>query len=700
MPLFYAPRASSRRLILESVVHSFFDLRRAARRALALLACGTAFFAAGCHNNNLASGYGEVWVTLTDSPGDFTSYIVNVDSVTLTRNDGAVVTALATVETVDFAKLNSVAELWGTATIPVGTYVSASITLDYTAANTTTSNNISVLVNGLPQRANVVDVNGAQITTKTINVILDPAHPLVIPATYATTSAQRLAFDFNLAASNTVNLSTSPATVTANPYLTASIAPPDNKMIRVRGPLINSSVTLGTFTVYVRPFYDEINSLGSLTLFTSPTTIYTLNGVASVGTPGLTQLSQSSAGSTETATYATYEPTATPTATAGIYHAKYVVGGSTLEDVYTQGLEGDVVARVGNVLQVRGATLQLNDGTSSYNVADAFVTIGPSTIVTVDDQTAFTGLNYNSVAVGQHVIVRGIYSLPNNVVNIDATGASSTNTGSVRLKSTHLWGSIISSTAGNLLLNLQTISDWPVADFAFAGNGATAASNPTAANFTVNTGAIVLPDTTAGDPVFVDGLVAPFGTAPPDFTATAVNSELSVQSVGAVAPSLTCGQGVLDCMPASLRVYFSAPGTSTPFTALSSTGLAINLADAHYVLGEIRIGAESIDLKGLPGSPQIVATAAPAPVTATATGTGSVPQTLPPVFLPEYSYGNPLTTVSESATVGINVFSAFSTFATDVTTALATTPALQVEARGTYNRSTNTFNAISVNVVL
>jgi hypothetical protein len=35
-----------------------------------------------------------------------------------------------------------------------------------------------------------------------------------------------------------------------------------------------------------------------------------------------------------------------------------------------------------------------------------------------------------------------------------------------------------------------------------------------------------------------------------------------------------------------------------------------------------------------------------------------------------------------------------------LTTALATTPALQFEARGTYDRATNTFSASSVNVVL
>src|SRR6202011_226034 len=215
-----------------------------------------AILTAGCGSNNNASGYGNAWVTLTDDPGDFTSYIVNVDSITLTRSDGTPVTALATVETVDFTKLRNISELWGTATIPVGTYTSASIVLDYTSAV------VSVMVNGLPQKATVVDSTGAPVTTKTINVILDPAAPLNIMPTYATTAAQRLALDFNLAAStSSINLATSPATVTVKPYWTAGVSPPDHRLVRVRGPLINSSVSLLTYTVYVRPFFDVYNNL-------------------------------------------------------------------------------------------------------------------------------------------------------------------------------------------------------------------------------------------------------------------------------------------------------------------------------------------------------------------------------------------------------------------------------------------------------
>ena len=53
---------------------------------------------------------------------------------------------------------------------------------------------------------------------------------------------------------------------------------PNTKLIRVRGPLINSSIDVNTYTVYIRPFYDEANNIGSLTLFSQPNTVYTLNG--------------------------------------------------------------------------------------------------------------------------------------------------------------------------------------------------------------------------------------------------------------------------------------------------------------------------------------------------------------------------------------------------------------------------------------
>ena len=77
-------------------MHSLFG--RLARKHLSALVCGAAIAAAGCHNNNNVSGFGIGWVTLTDTSGDFASYTVNVDSVTLTGQVNGVITAIAAVK--------------------------------------------------------------------------------------------------------------------------------------------------------------------------------------------------------------------------------------------------------------------------------------------------------------------------------------------------------------------------------------------------------------------------------------------------------------------------------------------------------------------------------------------------------------------------------------------------------------------------
>ena len=109
------------------------------------------------------------------------------------------VTAVATPEIIDFAQLGRIYEMWGSSAIPTGTYVSATITLDYTNAY------IAAQINGLPQKADVFDYGTrAPATTYAITVDFDPANQPTITPTYASTSAVRLALDFDLAASGSV----------------------------------------------------------------------------------------------------------------------------------------------------------------------------------------------------------------------------------------------------------------------------------------------------------------------------------------------------------------------------------------------------------------------------------------------------------------------------------------------------------------
>ena len=107
-------------------------------------------------------------------------------------------------ERVDFTRLSDVAELLEAPALASGTYTSASIALDYSTAV------ISVDVNGQSQTATVVDSSGNAVTSMTVTVKFDSANQLVVTQGQST----RLALDFDLAASNSINLGTSPPTVT------------------------------------------------------------------------------------------------------------------------------------------------------------------------------------------------------------------------------------------------------------------------------------------------------------------------------------------------------------------------------------------------------------------------------------------------------------------------------------------------------
>lgn len=640
--------------------------KKTARRWATLLgACTFGLIAAGCHHHNLDSGFGVAWTTLstTDDAGVFSSYLITIDSVVLVGKANGAITAIAIPETVDFTKLTNLSELWATASLPVDTYTQAIITVDYT------SSQISVMSNGVPVKANIVDPQGIVPTVVTVTVNFDTSNQLILQPTFATSNALRLAFNLDLSASNSVNFATSPPTVTVKPFMTMSTLASDNKLIRVRGPLINSSVATGTYSVVVRPFFDEVNSLGIDTIFNDANTVYTLGGVTYVGASGLNQLSQTSAGSTETAAFTTFEPTTTPApgVNAGIFHSVYVVAGGTLEDFFTYGLEGDVIARTGNTLTLRGATLFANAAQLvQYEDLDSFVLLGPGTLVTADGVSNLGALNASSIAVGQHITARGLYSVTTaGVVTLDATG-SSTDTGSVRIQSTELFGPLVSTAAGSAVLNLQTIENWPVSIYNFAGNGVSAAQDPVPSNFVVNTGTLTVPPANAGDPLFVDGVVTSFGSAPPDFTAFAVNAESAV--------------------PATIQITYAAGGTTAPFSVLAATSLTIDLANAALATEQMRIGGETVDLKSLSASPSIV----PAAATAAANGL--------PLFSPVFTVGAGSTS---SVPTIVQSFNGFAAFVTELNTTFAVpTPATLVVARGLFDRASNTFTASSIDVVL
>lgn len=651
----------------------------------------------GCGRTPAVSGYGVAWVVVTAEPSDYSSYMVTLDSITLTRSDGIEVTAIGTPEVVDFAQLSRNHEMWGTGAIPIGVYVAATVTLDYS------TNLISLPVAGHPVQAGVfTPEKSSGVQTVAVTIRFDPANPLIIQPTYASTDAEVISIDFDLPASGYyATEAPNKAIAVVRPFITAGRMPSDTKLIRIRGPLINSAANVQTYSVYVRPFYDEANNIGAISLFAQPSTIWTLNGKSYVGSAGLAALSQLSAGITMTAAYTQFEFTTnphTPELTyAGKFDIVYAICASSLEDQYTEGLSGTIVSRNGDTLALQGSTLILNTAdTFSYEIADTLLVIGPGTTVTADD-TTLSGLDSSSIHVGQHITARGIYSLTSsNVVVLDATGTSATNTGSVRLQPTEVFGTLTSGASGSLLMNASTIDGWPSSVFAFSG------VDP--ASFRVDTGnATVASDLTNGGPVFVNGLLGP---VPPDFLASAVNSQNSVQLAGiqkGAAPAILpgpggpqCGSGSQICDQAMLRVQWNTnPGTAAPFLEPTTDGFFIDLTNAYLQSAKIVIGPESIDLKSLPADLRVKPT--PSPVTET--------------FSPRYAVGNPATASATTVTIptsttstvtsALNVYSSFAAFMTEAERELAAAqPAEQLVARGYYDPTSNAFYATAVDFAL
>ena len=515
---------------------------------------------AGCS----ASTCGTAMLTLTDATGDFTSYSVDVTSLKLTKADGAVVETIPATTRVDFTRLVNVTELVTAATIPEGEYVSAAMTVDYSHAA------VYVEVNGAPVHATLVDGSGNAVTTLTLNVQLDSAHHFIIsPGRVA-----RLALDFNLAASNTVDTTKTPPVVPVQPFILASVVPSDTKDIRVRGTLASVDTSAATYTVNLRPFDDDVGDQDQVVVNTTAQTTFEVNGTPSTGAAGITAMSTLSAGSWTVAF-------GTLSSTDHRFTASRVLAGSSVDMPSLDGLIGVVTARTGNTLSVRGATLHSHmDHDDHFSPTAVTLTIGTATAFTVAGQpSAAPTIAWPSV--GSAITAFGTAGTDaSGNPTFDATG------GRVRLEITSLWGFPVATGAGQVTLNVQSIEGLSPGHFSFAGTGATAAQDSNPAMYVVTTGTLPLPTVSTTSPIRYIGRVQSFGAAPPDF-----NANTQVDFADAFA---------------KLEVDFGH-GSAAAFSTVSATELLINLADP--LLGHehvIQAGPLVIDLTTLVASPTIV----------------------------------------------------------------------------------------------
>ena len=510
---------------------------------------------------------GPAMLTMTDAKGDFLSYTVNMTSLQLQTAGGASVETLPAVTKVDFAQLVDLTEVISAGQIPAAEYVSATVTLDYTGANITADDGTGTAVTLKP-----VDSTGAALTGPlTVTVKLDNTHHLMITAG----RTSRLAFDFNLAASNTVDLTT--ATVAVSPTLVASVVPSDNKQVRVRGQFVSASTTANDFVLNVQPFHDQTNTNGQATVTVGMATTYQVNGMAYVGAAGLAALAALPANTMVAAFGSLQTGTSTQTFTATT-----VLAGTSFENPAKDSVSGTVIARSANTLTLRRATICGRDGDFESENHDVTVTVADGTVVS---EAGATGtFTIADISVGQHIDAFGTVSSSNGTKTLDATA------GSVRLDITSAWGVLTALGSGSVTVNLQSLDGLPVSAFNFAGTGAAAASDANATAYVIDTGALSQTGLAVKSPARVAGFVTAFGKAPPNFT----------------AQTLVNFSGV----PEALVVDWAQKGSATAFSGLTATSTTLQL-DLTGVdkLHFIQIGPQTIDLTTLATPPVIMADA-------------------------------------------------------------------------------------------
>jgi len=591
-------------------------------------------------NNNTYPGTPVLTMgSMMSSPNpEFSAYIIAIDAITLTDNNGNVVEPLSTPETVDLTKITDLSELVEAPAVPAATYVSVAITLDYTAAS------IWLNVNGQAVLATALDSTGAAMSTDTVTITFDPHNPLVITIGQSI----RWNIDIDLAASNTI-LSTSPAKIQVQPFAVASPAPADTTVMRARGLYVTTQSVPSGFIMNMRPFYDLVSVLGALTVNTNAQTYFNVNGVPYTGAAGVTALG----GLLESAPIVAYGTLDSLVGITPSFNATSIYAGSSQEGGVAEYLTGTVFARSGDVITLRGVTYLDPQGLYAY-YAETPVGIGSSTIVS-EDGVAAPDLSIDSISVGQQINVSGqagLNSTTGALLDLDATG------GQVRLAQTQLWGTLASATPTSATVDMLTLDNWSPSAFAFAGTATGGgAVNPGA--YVVNTGAVNESGVTAGTPLRFNGLVTPFGTAPPAFTATTVTPGSATEQV------LIC--------------EWTSGGSPTPFSSVSNAGLVVDLSNAALDdVRYIRTGPATLDLKTLPASPLITTVGAPASALQLAVG-------------------------SFTATNGVSVYNNMADFISKVQ---ATFPAgtanriFRLTAYGQYNSSTNTFVATRIHVAL
>jgi hypothetical protein len=675
----------------------------------------------------LAACNGSTVVTLTSTPSTdtFLAYRVGLVSVQLRTSSGSSsVNVLPAGTTVDLARLVNLSEVVGSpSSVKTGTFKEAVVTLDYSAAQI-------IYDNGTPEGVALTPLGagGQALGQVTLTLLLDPSNELSIAAK----STTRLSLNFNLAASNVVDLTAK--TVAVMPMMSASSQPIDSKTVRIRGPIgtvNNTSDTDTWFSSGITPFDFGTSEGGSLRVTPTTGTSYEINGTPVSGTAGLSQLASLSSGTmveafgtmtTSTTTSSSlFDDTTSSTETCSdgttpetLNGVLTCTDGSTLESTSTaasgetcsdgttpETQNGVLTCTDGSTLESTGtgttsgtittvsfSATQVLAGSSvqggGFDRVSGIVTGRSGNTFTIDDATLLANSGTNTLIFGTTTVTVG----PNTQVTqfgegtTDSNGIAQISVGSLvyafgTASAVGTTSATLDASAGRVRVG-QTVASGLVTAQGSAGTTLTLSlsqlggRSASAFDF-AGTGSSAQNDATAG------AYVVSTGTA--DLANAGAGEPVQVTGYPALFGSASSTgdfleqSGFLDYTTINAVLVLDWTGTSSPFTSYNTAQIQLDAQNTGIGSRHaIQIGAQNFNIVGI--------------------GTD-------PIIEPSQTGTNTVFTIGHSVSGSYENFNTFSSFITQLQTELTgSVVATGITAVGQYASSSYTFSASSITLFL
>ena len=397
-----------------------------------------------------------------------------------------------------------------------------------------------------------------------------------------------------------------------------------------------------TYIVAIRPFHDRAGDFGAATVHVSEQTEFEVDEVMYTGSEGLRALGAAGNGTPTVAA-------GTLNVTAREFTAHLVLAGSSVPGIDRDAVVGSVIARNGDLLTIRGATIIPSDRRAHFH-DDVVVEVGTETKVFKDGYRD-EALDISAISIGQRVTVRGNQPTVTRDANAPQILFDATQ-GAVRMHVTRVTGVVKTVLPGQTDILLRAIDRRPVRSFDFAGTGPVEMDDADPDNYEIATGGLSLAAFAEGKPMVAYGFPASFGWAPPDFTGRTIIDYTDVRS--------------------ALGVGWGREGTTAPFLRMGPDGLMLDndnpsIDQRHH----IKQGTMLIDLTALDSDTLIV----------------------------PRETGRKLFSIKTADS--LRLYSNFGEFVSDLTGSLnGVTAARAMYAYGNYDGQANTFTAYKAGVVL